>query len=1039
MNLSELSLRRPVLAMVCSILVVIFGIIGYSFLSVREYPAIDPAVINVKTSYVGANPDIIEQQITEPLEKAINGVQGVVNITSTSTQGTSNITVEFELGVDLEQAANDVRDKVSQATINLPQDIDAPPTVTKSDSDSDPIVFLQIQGQNKNLMELTDYAENVVQEQLQTIPGVSSVNVFGRRYSMRLWIDPTQLVAHQLTIGDIKAALDRENIELPGGKIRGNETQLIIKTFGKLTTAQDFNDLILREDNNGVVRFKDIGTAELGPENEEASSRKNNVPCVSMGIVAQPGSNQIEIVDEIYKRLDKIKKEMPPDIILEVGYDRTTFVRKAIFEVKETLIIAISLVVFIIFLFFREWTIAFRPLIDIPVSLLGAFFIMYIMGFSINVLTLLAIVLATGLVVDDGIVVTENIFKRMEQGMNKYKAALEGSKEIYFAVIATSLTLAIVFLPIIFLEGFVGKLFREFGIVLAGAVLISAFVSLTLTPVLNIFLTRKGIHQHSKFYLWTEPFFVALERTYKNSLNAFMRVRWLAFVMIAVCVSIIYFLGKSIPSELAPMEDRNRVRASITGPEGADFDFTDATTYQITQQLMDSFPERSVVLAFAPTFSGNQGSNASFISMGLVEPELRKRTQNEIAQKMSGMFRQYTSVRAFAIQEQTISVGLGSRGSFPVQYVLQHLNFDKLKEKLPLFMEEVRKSPVFQGFDVNLKFNQPELQITIDRLRANELGVSVLDVNNTLQLALSGRRFGYFIMNGKQYQVIAQVDRINRDEPLDLKSFFVRNNRGALIQLDNLVRMEETANPPTIYHFNRFKSAIVQAGLAPGKTIGDGIAEMDRIKGLVLDDTFKTSLSGASRDFAESSSNISFAFILALVLIFLVLSAQFESFVDPIIIMITVPLALAGAVLSMWVFGQTLNIFSQIGIIMLIGLVTKNGILIVEFANQKRRRGEQKIPAAIDASVARLRPILMTTLATTLGALPIALAVGSAGTSRIPLGIVIVGGLLFALVLTLYVVPALYSYLSSKKKQSAFEAAIAEPDPVIDTHHGQHP
>nr|MBP7240240.1 efflux RND transporter permease subunit [Saprospiraceae bacterium] len=998
-----------------------------TYLGVREYPAIDPAVINVKTTYVGANPDIIEQQITEPLEKVINGVQGVVNITSTSTQGASNITVEFELGVDLEQAANDVREKVSQAIGFLPQDIDAPPTVTKSDSDSDPIVFAQIQSQTKNLMELTDYAENVVQEQLQTIPGVSSVNIFGRRYSMRLWIDPSKLIAHQLTIADIKAALDRENIELPGGKIRGNETQLIIKTYGKLTTETDFNDLILRDDQNGVVRFKDVGYALLAPENEEAASFRNNVPSVNMGIVAQPGSNQIEIVDEIYKRLESIKKDMPADIVLEVGYDRTTFVRKAIFEVKETLIIAISLVVIIIFLFFREWTIALRPLIDIPVSLLGAFFIMYIMGFSINVLTLLAIVLATGLVVDDGIVVTENIFRKMEQGMNKYKAALEGSKEIYFAVIATSLTLAIVFLPIIFLEGFVGKLFREFGIVLAGAVLISAFVSLSLTPVLNIFLSRKGGHKHSKFYLWTEPFFVGMENLYKRSLSAFMRMRWISLVMVAACAGIIFFLGKQIPSELAPMEDRNRLRASVTGPEGTDFDFTEAITKQISQELMDSIPERSVVLAFAPTFSGNQGANASFISIGLKEPEERERSQNEIAQQMSRMFKRYTSVRAFAIQEQTISVGLGSRGSFPVQYVLQHLNFDKLKEKLPLFMEEVRKSPVFQGFDVNLKFNQPELQITIDRLRANELGVSVLDVNNTLQLALSGRRFGYFIMNGKQYQVIAQVDRVDRDDPLDLKSFFVRNNRGELIQLDNLVRMEETANPPTIFHFNRFKSAIVQAGLAPGKTIGDGIAEMDRIKAAVLDETFKTSLSGASRDYAESSSNISFAFLLALVLIFLVLAAQFESFVDPIIIMITVPLALAGAVLSMWMFDQTFNIFSQIGIILLIGLVTKNGILIVEFANQKRRKGEQKISSAIDAAVARLRPILMTTLATTLGALPIALAIGSAGTSRVPLGIVIVGGMLFALILTLYVVPALYSYLSSTKRVSAFEAAVAEP------------
>jgi multidrug efflux pump len=1015
MNLSELSLKRPVFAMVCSIVIIIFGAIGYKFLGIREYPAIDPAVINVRTSYVGASADIIEQQITEPLEKAINGVQGVKNITSNSAQGSSNITVEFELNVDLEKAANDVRDKVSQAIGNLPQDIDAPPIVTKADSDSDPIMFMQIQSQKKGLLDLTDFAENVVQERLQTISGVSSVTVFGKRYSMRLWINPSQLGAYKLTINDIKAALDRENIELPGGKIRGNTTQLIVKTYGKLTTEDDFRNLIIRESPTGIIRFRDVGDAVLGPDNDETSSRKNNIPSVNLGIIAQPGSNQIEIADEVYKRIDQIKKDMPPDIILEVGFDRTGFVRNAIKEVKNTLLIAIVLVVLIIFFFFREWTIALRPLIDIPVSLIGGFFIMYLAGFSINVLTLLAIVLATGLVVDDGIVVTENIFKKMEQGMNKHKAALEGSKEIYFAVIATSLTLAIVFLPIIFLQGFVGRLFREFGIVLAGAVLISAFVSLSLTPVLNIYLTKKNIHNHSWFYKATEPFFAGLENMYRKTLQAFMRLRGLAFVIIIVCLAAIYFIGKNLQSELAPMEDRNRVRTSITGPEGSDFDYTDKVNYDITQQLLDSIPEKYVILSFAPGFGGG-GSNASFISMGLVTPDKRKRSQDQVTQQMTRMFKRYNNVRVFAIQEQTISVGLGGRGSFPVQFVLQNLNFDKLKQKVPQFLEEVSKSPIFQGFDVNLKFNQPELQITINRLKANELGISVLDINNTLQSALSGRRFGYFIMNGKQYPVIAQVERQDRDEPLDLKSFYVRNNKGELIQLDNVVDMEETASPPTIFHFNRFKSATVSAGLVPGKTIGDGITEMKRIAAKVLDESFSTALSGPSRDYAESSSNTSFAFILALVLIFLVLAAQFESFIDPLIIISTVPLALAGAVLTLNLFGQTLNIFSQIGIIMLLGLVTKNGILIVEFANQKRRKGELKIPAAIDAAVARLRPILMTTLATTLGALPIALAIGSGGKSRIPLGIVIIGGMLFALILTLYVIPAMYSFMSSKKK-----------------------
>jgi multidrug efflux pump len=1016
MNLSELSIKRPVFAVVCSIVIIIFGAIGYSFLGVREYPAIDPPVVNVRTSYTGANAEIIEQQVTEPIEKAVNGVEGVKNITSSSSQGSSSITVEFELGVDLERAANDVREKVSQVAGRLPQDIDAPPTVAKQDSDSDPIVFIQMQSNKRTLLDLSDLAENIVQERLQTIPGVSGVSVFGQRPAMRIWFDPVRLSAYKLTIQDVKSALDRENIELPGGKVRGNTTEMTVKAYGKLTTEEDFNDLIIKQTEGKSIRLKDVGYAIIGPENEESATRKNNIRSVNLGVVAQPGSNQVAIADELYKRIDVIKKDLPPDIILEVGYDKTQFVRKAITEVKETLIIAILLVVIIIFLFFREWSIAFRPLIDIPVALVGAFFIMYIFGFSINVLTLLSLVLATGLVVDDGIVVTENIYKKIEQGMDKWKAAREGSKEIFFAVVSTSITLAIVFLPIIFLQGFVGRLFREFGIVVAGAVLISAFVSLSLTPVLNIYLTKKNIHKHSWFYTKSEPFFRGMESGYQRWLAAFMRKRWIAFIIVLACVGAIYFVGTKLPSELAPMEDRNRLRTSILAPEGTDFDYMDQVVYDITEKIMDSVPERYVVLSFAPNFSGSGGANAASISMGLVDAGERKRSQNEIAQSMNKMFKDYTDVRVLVLQEQTISVGQASRGQLPVQFVLQNLNFDKLKEKVPMFMDEVVKSPVFQGNDVNLKFNKPELQVTIDRLKAGELGISILDISNTLQLALSGRRFGYFIRNGKQYEVIGQVDRKDRDAPLDLKSFYLRSKTGQLIQLDNLVTISETATPPTIYHYNRLKSAIVSAGLANGKTLGDGIKEMERISKKVLDESFDTSLSGSSRDFAESSSNTQNAFLLALVLIFLVLAAQFESFVDPLIIMITVPLALAGAVISLSVFGQSLNIFSQIGIIMLIGLVTKNGILIVEFANQQREKGMNKIDAVLDASVARLRPILMTTLATALGALPIAMALGSAGKSRIPLGIVIIGGLMFALVLTLFVVPALYSYISRKKR-----------------------
>lgn len=1016
MSLPSLSLRRPVLAMVMSIIIVLFGAIGFKFLGVREYPSVDPPTITVRTNYTGANADVIESQITEPLEKAINGVQGIRTISSSSNLGSSIITVEFNVGYELEAAANDVRDKVSQAVRQLPQDIDAPPVVTKADANSDAIISMTVQSNTRNILEVCDYAENVLLDRLQTIPGVSTIQVWGqKKYAMRLWVDPMKLSAYSLTFNDIESALNRENVELPGGKVYGNSTELIVKTFGRLSTEDDFNNLIIKASDNQVIRLRDVATVILGPENEETGLKESGVPMVALALIPQPGSNYIEIADEFYKRFEDIKKELPADIKLDIALDSTRFVKRSILEVGETLAIAFILVVIIIYLFFRNWLIALRPLIDIPVSLIGAFFIMYIAGFSINILTLLAIVLATGLVVDDGIVVTENIFKKLEMGMDKYEAAEKGSNEIFFAVVATSITLAVVFVPIIFLQGFVGSLFREFGIVLAGAVLISAFVSLTLTPVLNVLLTTKN-SSHGKFYEMTEPFFKWMDTTYRNSLEAFMKKRWLAFPIVAICFGFIVLFGKLLQTELAPLEDRSLFRLSVSTPEGTSYDYMDKYVTKLTTFLMDSVPEKRVLLSIvAPGFAGSGAVNTAFVRVALVEPDTRNRTQAQIVGEVNKQLPKFNEGKVFAIQEQTISVGLAARTSLPVQFVLQNMNFDKLKEKLPLFLEEASKSNVFLAVDPNLKFNKPELQITVDRLKAAELGVSVMDISRTLQLALSAGRLGYFIMNGKQYQVIAQVDRDNRDQPLDLKSFYVRNNQGRLIQLDNLLNIEEQSNPPQLYHYNRYKSATVSAALAPGQTLGDGIKEMQRIADKVLDDSFSTDLSGPSRDFAESSSNTSFAFLLALVLIFLILAAQFESFIDPLIIMFTVPLAIAGALLSLWMFNQTLNIFSQIGIIMLIGLVTKNGILIVEFANQKRRAGEDKVKAVVDASALRLRPILMTSLATALGALPIALALGAGAQSRIPLGIVVIGGIMFSLILTLYVIPATYSYMSRTK------------------------
>jgi multidrug efflux pump len=607
----------------------------------------------------------------------------------------------------------------------------------------------------------------------------------------------------------------------------------------------------------------------------------------------------------------------------------------------------------------------------------------------------------------------------MEEGMNKYQAAKEGSKEIYFAVIATSITLAIIFLPIIFLQGFTGRLFREFGIVVAGAVLISAVVSLTLTPVLNVKLTR-NVHKHGWFYHKTEPFFRWMENGYFNSLKRFMRVRWIAWVIVAGCIGLIVFIFGGIKSELAPLEDRSQFRLQVTAPEGTSFDYMDAYIDRLAQFIMDSVPESKTVLTVtAPGFSGSGATNTGFVRATLSEPNERTRSQQEIVDMVNRNLGKFSDGKAFAIQEQTISVN--RRAGLPVQFVIQNNDFNKLAEVLPKFLEQANKNPAFQGVDVDLKFNKPEVSLQIDRIKAAQLGVSVADVSQTLQLALSNLQLGYFYRTGKQYSVIGQVARNDRDDPTDLKNIYVRNNRGEIISLDNLVTMQEQTTPPTLYHFNRYKSATVSAGVAPGHTLGEGIKAMQDIAKPLLDETFSTSLAGASRDFAESSGNIMFALILAIGLIFLVLAAQFESFIDPIIIIITVPMAFAGALLSLWLFDQTLNIFSQIGMIMLIGLVTKNGILIVEFANQKQLAGMSKRDAVIEAASARLRPILMTSLAMALGALPIALSLGAASTSRIPLGIVIVGGIMFSLILTLFVVPAVYSFLSRPKHKSEME------------------
>ncbi|HOW41244.1 MAG TPA: efflux RND transporter permease subunit [Bacteroidales bacterium] len=1005
MSLSSVSINRPVLSTVFAIVIMLFGVVGLTFLGVREFPSVDPPIINVMTSYPGANSDVIETQITEPLEQSINGIQGIRSLTSVSSQGSSNITVEFELSVDMETAANDTRDKVSQAMRMLPRDCD-PPVVAKADADANPILLLTLESDKRTLLELSEVAELTYKEQLQTIQGVSAVNIFGqKRYAMRLMLDPVKLAGYKLTPLDVRNAISRENVELPSGSIEGNNTQLTIRTLGLMTTPKEFNDMIIKQTGDQIVRFKDIGRAELGPEDIRGILKRDGVPMVMVAIIPQPGSNQIDIVDEVYRRLDYIKKDVAEDIKAKVSWDSTDYIRKSITEVKDTIYIAFILVVVIIYFFLRSWRATLIPILVIPVSLIGSFFIMYIADYSINVLTLLAIVLAIGIVVDDAIVVMENIFVKVENGLAPVEAGLKGSNEIYFAIISTTITLISVFFPIVFLQGITGRLFREFAIVMAGAVGISAFLALTLTPMVSTKLLRKE-KTHSWFYRKTDKFFNNLNEIYRRGLESFLKNRRMALVILVISFGLIGLLWISIPAEMAPLEDRSQVTVNTVSPEGSTYEFSLAYIDDLAGMIDTLVPERTGVISMV------RGSFSN-IRIMIDEPANRERSQQEIADQLGMVFRKKTKARAMVMQQSTFG---GRRSGLPVQYVLQATSIEKLRAILPAFMAKVMDNPTFQMADVNLKFTKPEMRIHIDRTKASNLGVSTQNIGQTLQLALSGQRYGYFFMNGKQYQILADLERGDRNKPLDLKSLYVRNDRGSMIQLDNLVTLSEETAPPQLYRYNRFVSATISAGLSKGKTISQGLDEMDKIAKETLDETFRTALAGDSKDFRESSSSLMFAFMLALVLIFLVLAAQFESFKDPFIVMMTVPLALFGALFSMWYFDITMNIFSQIGIIMLIGLVTKNGILIVEFANQRKSAGLSKIDAIKYAAAARFRPILMTSLATILGISPLALGFGEGAQSRVAMGIAVVGGMIFSTFLTLFVVPAIYTYISSEAK-----------------------
>ena len=1002
MNISELSIRRPVLATVMTVIILLFGIIGYFYLGVREYPSVDNPIISVQCSYAGANADVIENQITEPLEQNINGIPGIRSLTSVSQQGSSRITVEFDLSVDLETAANDVRDKVSRAQRYLPRDCD-PPTVSKADADASPILMVALQSEKRPLLELSEIADLTVKEQLQTIPDVSSVSIWGeKKYSMRLWLDPIKMAGYGITPMDVKNAVDNENVELPSGSIEGNTIELEIRTMGLMNTAKMFDDLIIRHDGNQIVRFSDIGRAELGAADIKSYMKMNGVPMVGVVVIPQPGANHIDIADAVYERMEKMKKDLPDDVHYTYGFDNTKFIRASISEVEKTVYEAFVLVIIIIFLFLRDWRVTLIPCIVIPVSLIGSFFVMYLMGFSINVLTMLAVVLAVGLVVDDAIVMTENIYIRIERGMPPLQAGIEGAKEIFFAIVSTTITLVAVFFPIVFMEGTTGRLFREFSMVISGSIIISAFAALTFTPMLATKMLKQQKRKNA-FYRMTEPFFEGMNNGYSRSLDYVLRHRVWVLPLMVVMIVLIFVLWNKIPSEMAPLEDRSMITINTRGADGVTYEYLRDYTEDINQVIDSLVPDASAVVARVSDGSGN-------IQIMLKDMAERDYTQMEVAEKLSKVVQTKTKARAFVQQQSSFG---GRRSRMPIQYVLQATNIEKLEKVLPEFMEKVYENPTFQMADVDLKFSKPEARVHINRDKANVMDVSTRDLAETLQYGLSGQRMGYFYMNGKQYEILGEINRQQRNKPADLRSIYLRSSDGRMIQMDNLIDIEYTTAPSKLYRYNRFVSATVSAGLADGKTIGEGLDEMDKIAAEVLDDTFRTSLAGDSKDFRESASSLMFAFILALVLIYLILAAQFESFKDPLVIMITVPLAITGALVFMYFGDITMNIFSQIGIIMLIGLVAKNGILIVEFANQKQHSGLDKMQAVREAALQRLRPILMTSAATVLGLVPLAFATGEGCNQRIAMGVAVVGGMLVSTFLTMYVVPTVYSYIST--------------------------
>jgi multidrug efflux pump len=1018
MKLSTISIKRPVFASVMSFAILLFGIIAFTRLPVREYPDIDPPIISVITLYRGASPSVVETEITNVLEEQFATLEGVKTMTSSSREQGSVITIEFELNRKVDEAANDVRDRVSRVRGNLPREIDDP-VISKVDANAQPIVWLALSSDNHNGLELTDVADRILKERIQRLAGVGSVIIGGeRRYAMRVWLDPLHMAAHGLTTQDIEAAIRRENAEIPGGRVEGVEREFSVRTRGELATPEEFGAIIVSQNKDDIVRLRDIAEVNVGAEDERTLARYNGKSAVGLGIVKQSKASTVDVAAEVRKALQQLTGLLPAGMRLDVAFDSSTFINDSIDEVTESLIIAICLVVLVVLAFLKSFRATAVPTIAIPISIIGALAVVYFAGYTINILTLLALVLAIGLVVDDAIVVLENVYRHIEMGKDRRRAAFDGSKEIGFAVVATTITLVAVFVPLAFLTGSVGRLFNEFGVTLAVAVLISGFVALTLSPMISSRILRP---LHGTSAGWAsrsfDEFFDRLNDTYERTVRFALkhRVAMVCAAALTVVASVVLF--RLLPSELVPVEDRGIGFGIVIAPEGATLEYTDKYMRQAEERIL-ALPERSGLFsAIGLGFGGPGRVTNGFMFLALKPQKERSKTQQQIVEELFPQLLAIPGVLAFVINPPSLG---GSFSSSPVEYVLQGENYEQLNQAVGIVMAEGLKLGYLLNLDTDLRLNKPQLDLTIDRERASGLGVSVTDIGGALETLLGGRAVTNFKRGTKQYDVILQMKSSARATPDAIRDIYVRGS-GGLVQLANVVRVQETLAPKELNHYNRIRSATIQAQMAPGVSLGQALDDLDRIAAQKLPAGVKREYAGQSLEYKSSSSSLYFMFILAVVFIYLVLAAQFESFVHPFTILLAVPLAVFGALFTLFLFRETLNIYSQIGLIMLVGLVTKNSILIVEFSNQLRMQGRSIADAVIEAATIRLRPILMTSFSTIFGVLPIALGLGAGGESRRPLGLAVVGGLLFSTFLTLILVPVLYTLLSRFTRKASVE------------------